>query len=488
MKYFYTYEVDSRFWLYDRYSNTINEVDFLTCKIFETYDKHKFDEKIVLSVLESFANPSKIKKALQEIKFYQEEKEMFVCKNIDKCVMPISEQELLYKYNNEISHVIFNITDNCNMRCKYCKFGETYQDSRNHNNKSMSLEVIDNGLKLIDKYYKNTKTLIIAFYGGEPLIEFNKIKLIVNRIKAKYNNVRFSFTTNGVLLNNKIIDFLIKNNFIIKVSLDGSKEKHDSNRVLINNKGTFDIIKQKLDIIKEKDVDYFNKNMGFILTLAPPYNLMEIVDFFEQNTNINQPILINYVDVFDTTYFKNFNMKNEVENLKEQQKILLAEYIKYKINNIKNKRAKILEEFFSKPLNLLDERLIFPLKYKEVSPNGACYPGIDRLFINTDGKLGMCEKVNENLPLGDVFQGINIDKVKKIYNNYCDIINKVCLDCWAYRLCGSCYNGSIKGGLLSVERKKEDCTIKMKSIKKNLILYTKIKMYNDDAFKSYNLT
>lgn len=73
------------------------------------------------------------------------------------------------------------------------------------------------------------------------------------------------------------------------ISLDGSKEIHDNNRVTKNGKGTFNIISKRINEIKEIDINYYNKNVGFVVTIAPPYNLLELINFFERNTNITQP-------------------------------------------------------------------------------------------------------------------------------------------------------------------------------------------------------
>jgi len=180
-------------------------------------------------------------------------------------------------------------------------------------------------------------------------------------------------------------------------------------------------------------------------------------------------------------------MKIENINLRKQQKVLINEYIMLKTENIHNLRAKLLDEFFGKPMLDLDERYIFPLKSSLISPNGTCYPGLDRLFITTEGKLGMCEKVNEAITFGNVKDGINITKVKNIYNEYCNILNKVCLDCWAYRLCSSCFNGSILNGKISEKRKREDCRYKKSSVVNSLKRYTKIKMQNPEAFKTHSI-
>ena len=273
---------------------------------------------------------------------------MFKLVDIEKCVMPVTYDELIWKYNNEIRHIIFNLTDDCNLRCKYCKFGGTYAGIKTHNKNSMSYDIINAAIKFIEDYYKNKETLIIAFYGGEPLLEYNKIKYIVSKINTKYKDFRFAFTTNGILLNTNNINFLIENNFTIKISLDGPKLFHDRNRITKTGKGSFDIITKKIETIKKIDLNYFKKKVGFVLTISPPYDLVELLNFFEKNTYINQPIIISFVDPIGTSFFDSYDMEYENEKLKEQHKVLLSEYYEAKSKEIWNLRVKISDVHLSK--------------------------------------------------------------------------------------------------------------------------------------------
>ncbi len=483
MKYFYTYKVEDRFWVYDRYSNKITEIDELTYKIFSTYNQHKFDIKEVIHYFQDLANKNELVMKTNEIKHFQNKYNMFQPFDFDKCSMPITDKELEVKYNNEAHQFVFNLTDDCNLRCKYCKFGGSYIGIKEHQQRTMSYDIIDAGIDLIKKYYKNKEKLNISFYGGEPLMEFKKIEYIVNKTKCLYNNVGFSFTTNGVFLNKNIIEFLIKHNFILMISLDGAKKNHDKNRITKNGKGTFDIISKRIKKIKEINIDYYHNNVGFVVTIAPPYNLIELINYFEKNTHITQPFFVSTVDPFGTTYFDNFNMKIQNKRLSEQYQELIDEYINLKIKNIYNNRVKIIGDFLGVSLLDLDDRPLFPLESTQIKPNGACLPGLKSLFINTDGNLGMCEKVHEQITIGNVKDGIDIKKIKELNDEYYNVVDKVCLNCWAYRLCKSCQVDSVENGRFTIERKKNACKIKKRAIISDIKVYTQIKMNNSDAFK-----
>ena len=483
MKYFYCYKVNGKYWAYDRYSNLIAEVDEPTFNIIKTYDDHHFDHNSVIRKLNPLYKPELINKKLENLKKFQKENNAFLPFDLSESVLPYSSEELKQKYEKEMRHVIFNITDDCNLRCRYCKYSGTYKGVRTHRKNSMSYSTINKSLKLIQKLYKGKDTLIVGFYGGEPLLEFDKIRYVISNIRKQFNDVRCSLSTNGTLIDRYFLEFAIKNNIMIKFSLNGPQEIHNRERITKTGKGTFDIIFRNLKNIKELNIDYFKNYIGFIITITPPYDLFEIFNFYNEISETTQPVIFSYIDPFDTTYFENFNMIRENKKLNLQLKNLSEKYTSLKIKNDKSLLSKLLDDYYGKAMLTLDQRKIFSIRSTKIFPNGTCLPGLDRLFISTDGNLGMCEKVNESLIIGDVENGFDLRKIKKITDDYCKIVNKVCLDCWAYRLCSSCYLSALKENKLDEVRKREDCQRRKTSIINNLKLYTKIKMANPEAFK-----
>lgn len=484
LKYFYLYKVEDRFWAYDRFSNLIVEVDEPTYHILYTFNDHHFKQDDLARVLKTKFKTKLLYNKLKEIKIFQKKHNAFLPFDLKESNISYSKKELRTKYENEVRHIIFNITDDCNLRCKYCKFTGTYNGARTHRKHSMSYDTINNSLKLIQSLYKGKDTLIIGFYGGEPLLEFEKIKYIVSVLENNYSDLRIGLTTNGTMLDKKVIEYLIQHNIMIKISLDGPKNIHDRNRITKSGSGSFDLIMKNIEIIKKIDFEYFKKLVGFIITISPPYDLTETINFFEKNVENSQPVIFSYVDPYDTNYFDYFNMEKESNKLSGQLNILRNEYFRLKIDRIQNNRVKLLEDYFGSTLLKFDQRNISALQSHNIFPNAICMPGLDRLFITTEGKLGMCEKVGNSLIIGDVKNGFDHQKIKKIIDEYCKIVNKVCLDCWAYRLCSSCFISALKNNELNSDRKKEDCRARKASIIKNLILYTRIKMYNNNAFCS----
>jgi len=151
------------------------------------------------------------------------------------------------KWNmRNLTNFTFEVTQKCNLRCKYCIYGGFYPNQRSHSNKEINFETARNAIDYIfDLVKKNYRQeIIIGFYGGEPLLNFKTVKKIVKYATEIFTNraVRFTMTTNGTLLSNEIINYIIRNNFRILVSLDGPKKIHDSKRIFKNGKGSYEII------------------------------------------------------------------------------------------------------------------------------------------------------------------------------------------------------------------------------------------------------
>lgn len=144
-------------------------------------------------------------------------------------------EEIVRRNIANLPHLVFEVTDACNLKCKYCAYGEFYDDYDIRQDKFLSVRTAKNLLDYLCKFWNSpactsaSVPMFISFYGGEPLINFGFIEEIVDYVKhldATNRNFRFSMTTNGILLH-RYMDFLVENNFHLLISLDGN-EKNDS--------------------------------------------------------------------------------------------------------------------------------------------------------------------------------------------------------------------------------------------------------------------
>lgn len=154
---------------------------------------------------------------------------------------------------NNVHQLILQVTQNCNLRCKYCVYSGSYVN-RVHTKKRMSIETAKKAIDFYRKHNGNLEVAMISFYGGEPLLEMKLIHEIIayaNKV-FKGKNIRYNMTTNATLLNDEIVKFLYENDISITISLDGPQAIQDNSRVFAESgKGTFDVIMKKLDYIKK---------------------------------------------------------------------------------------------------------------------------------------------------------------------------------------------------------------------------------------------
>lgn len=153
-----------------------------------------------------------------------------------------------------------HVSHDCNLRCKYCFAG---QGGYGGQKKIMSLEVAKAAIDFLIERSQGRRNLELDFFGGEPLMNFDVVKETVSyarRLEKEHGKVfRFTMTTNGVLLNDEISDYLNKEMNNVVLSLDGRREVNDAMRPNAAGKGSYDTIVPKYQrfVAKRGDKDYY---------------------------------------------------------------------------------------------------------------------------------------------------------------------------------------------------------------------------------------
>lgn len=150
------------------------------------------------------------------------------------------------KRKTVVKALCLHIAHDCNLACKYC-FAE---EGEYHGRRAlMSIEVGKKAIDFLIANSGNRRNLEVDFFGGEPLMNWEVVKEIVRYGRSKeeeYNkNFRFTLTTNGVLLNDEVMEFVNKEMSNVVLSLDGRKEVNDEMRPFRNGKGSYDLIVPK---------------------------------------------------------------------------------------------------------------------------------------------------------------------------------------------------------------------------------------------------
>ena len=320
-----------------------------------------------------------------------------------------------------VNHIQLQTTRMCNFRCRYCFFANDNKVTRNHENKSMDWATAQKSIDFLFDNSKDSETITISFYGGEPFLNFDVIKKAVTYAKSKFisKELRFSTTTNGSIMNHFVADFLAKNNVSLMISLDGSKDIQDNHRKFNRTgQGTFDTVIKNVQLLKQCHSEYFNRRVVFNPVMFADESYQNIVNFFK-NIGVNpEKVKKQYANMKGIDYNYNF-INSEFINMTQYDR-----YREYNADQIEN-----MEKVFK-------QNSITPAEYL---PQGGCVPGLIRLFVTVDGDFYPCEKVNEtpNLCIGNISQGFDFGQVERLANIGNLTYNK-CKQCWAVRFCNMC--------------------------------------------------
>ncbi len=368
----------------------------------------------------------------------------------DTLIHNISEEYARSKISN-CTTIVFEVTQECNFRCRYCAYSDLYPNFRRHQNSDMSFLVAKSALDEIAKIVfsglrTNKGSIAIGFYGGEPLIRFDLIKKIYEYSKLKKDEFgqehpwRYRLTTNGYLLKGEIVDFFIENNFSCDISIDGHKSEHDKFRVTRNGEPTWEQIWRNINYIHDNFPEYFNEKINFQVTIHPEYNLFKLQEFFRKNENI-------------------FNKKNT--RLSTLRMLGLQDCLqqiwekKYrKLQNTVSKLDKNFWLFDKLNFNRIENKLIKKTSAKKFVNqfSGNCFPGENKLLVNSDGKFSICERVSPGNYIGDFDKGFYFNKIIELEKNWKQTIhNKLCRKCYYWFYCNACYSNSEKNGIFTID-------------------------------------
>ncbi|OIO61626.1 hypothetical protein COT48_01280 [Candidatus Woesearchaeota archaeon CG08_land_8_20_14_0_20_47_9] len=368
---------------------------------------------------------------------------------------------------DQFDSLLLNVTERCNLRCGYCAFSGIYEDDRTHSEKQLDFKVAKSA---IDFFIPRAKEhAYVSFYGGEPLVNQELISEAVEYIKQAFpeKEVRFSMTTNFTL-GKRHFDFLVDNDFIIMISLDGNKDIHDKWRKDIEGNGTFDRIYSALEELADKHPEYYSRRVGFSVTVTDPSKILELHAFFSQPIFRNNPFSIRLVQEM---FLKEdiFNLEEKIAESTEKIRQLAKIYADNIIHGKEN--SGFLRGLFDAIIHSIFSRSASELP-SELYPKGMCRPGIRKLFVDTDGIYFMCEKVGRRLKLGSVFEGFNPQKAVHAYNRYAAIKALLCEPCWAVRLCDSCAASAKSVDDISIEGQRQMCDNLKGKIIQGLSIYS----------------
>ena len=361
----------------------------------------------------------------------------------------ISPNQVFYNLVN-LRQICFEVTDACNLACKYCVYREFYLDHDERHGIKMSFPVGKNLIDYLCQIWHNNPTgrqknvTRIGFYGGEPLLNMSFIQQMVDYVKSLRIDREFDFgmTTNGVLLD-KHMDFLAKNDFQLVISLDGDSEG-DAYRITKKGESSFGTVFSNCKKLMLKYPSYFNKSVSFNSVLHSKNSVGSIRDFIQKEFNKNP--MISEVNPRGLNPAKKDDFmalyKNKMESVLQEKESIALEEEMFMENprtlSLYHQLVKNSGNFFGDYLDLFrgdnTEETYKPC-------DGTCSPFSRKLFLAVSGKVFQCERCGQSFPLGKVDEKqveLDVQVVAEKVNSLLSKADRICSKCADRQTCYTC--------------------------------------------------
>lgn len=406
----------------------------------------------------------------------------------------VTLEDLSLNYHS-MQNLTLEVTEDCNFRCKYCVYNEDHPDYRGFSKSKMSWDI---GKKAIDFFMKNSdknELVYIGFYGGEPLMNYPLIKKSIKYLKENYSNreISYSMTTNGSLINQEVANYLVENDFVVTVSIDGPKEIHDENRVFSNGNGTFETAIRGIKNLEEatKKQGKERENISF--------NMVNASEDREDNYSAMNKL---YEEMgwqektypMTTTIVDKGPIKSRYILPQSKEDVLITSISEDPLEQwfMKTKRETAYEPTFADStvnsgLLGIHNRQITDIPLNNPGYNACCMPGQRRLYVKVDGNFLPCEKVGGSPIMGNVESGMDLNSIKKHYfDDFSRQAFEFCKNCWALNLCGQCYVGCFNEGLCDLNYRHAGCLSERYFIESNLRTYHELIEKNPEHILALN--
>ena len=404
----------------DVFSGSVHVVDDVAYDIISMYEE-KTPAEITKSILEKYKDSEDV--TAQEIAECIEDIEGL--KKQGKLFTNDAYEEIAKNYrrsNFSIKALCLHVAHVCNLNCSYCfaSQGEYHGDRA-----LMRLDVGKRALDFLVENSGNHKNLDVDFFGGEPLMNWEVVKALVaygRELEQKHGkNIRFTLTTNGVLLDDEVTEFCNKEIHNVVLSLDGRKDVHDRFRVDHAGGGSYDKILPKIQDFVQKRGDksyyvrgtYTHHNTDFLKDILH----MADLGFTELSM---EPVVCDPSDPCALT--------------EADLPVLFDQYENLALEMIKRKKAGKGFTFYHYMISLTGG----PCIYKRVS---GCGSGTEYLAVTPWGELYPCHQFvgDTRYSMGNIYDGVTNTALRDEFASCNCYTRPDCKNCWAKLYCaGGC--------------------------------------------------
>lgn len=448
-------------------SGSVHVVDDLSYDIIEMYENNE-EQTIIDAMIEKYSKQENIKKlgeqitqedikeVFEEVKQLKEDGALFSQDIYEDKIIDFKKRKTVVKA------LCLHIAHDCNLACRYCFAEEGEYKGRRA---MMSLEVGKKAIDFLIENSGNRHNLEVDFFGGEPLMNFDVVKEIVaygrQQEKLYDKHFRFTLTTNGVLLNEEIMEFANREMSNVVLSVDGRKEIHDFMRPTRNGKGSYDVILPKFVEFAESrgQKNYYVRGTFTHNNLDFAKDVLHLADLGFEQISV-EPVVSPEEESYAIT--------------KEDIPVVCAEYDHLAKEMIQRKKEGKEFNFFHFMIDLEGG----PCVYKRLS---GCGSGIEYLAVTPWGDLYPCHQFvgTDEYKMGDVFHGVERSDIQDDFK-CCNVYTKdACKNCFAKFYCsGGCaansynFTGNINDTYeigCELQRKRVECALMMKVAEAEMI-------------------
>lgn len=443
------FHLNDRFIVLDVNSGAVHLVDEIVYDIIDEFEKK--EEIVLIKEFSTKYSEEEVKEAINEIKQLRDNGILFS--------EPVELGEIKYNEDNIIKALCLHVAHDCNLKCNYCFASQGDFDGEKL---LMPLDVGKKALEFLVENSGNRRNLEVDFFGGEPLMNFEVVKKLVEygeELEKKYDkNFRFTITTNGVLLDKEKMEYINEKMDNVVLSIDGRKEIHDNMRPTVSGKGSYDIITPKfLEFTKLRgDKSYYVRGT-----------------FTSKNIDFSEDVKFLKEEGFDIISMEPVvaEPENDYAILETHLEDILSEYERLSKYYIEKNKSEDGFEFFHFMIDLSQG----PCFIKRVVGCGA---GSEYLAITPEGDLYPCHQFvgNEDFKIGTLDEGIKRPEIVEKFKKSNVLTKEKCKECWAKFYCsGGCHANAYNFNKdidipyeigCEMERKRVECAI---SIKANMI-------------------
>lgn len=442
----------------DVYSGSVHLVDDVAYDIIQLFCSET-KEAIVEKMLEKYTDREDVTReelweVLEQVESLKENRNLFT----DDIFEPNAND--LKNRHTEVKALCLHVAHTCNLTCSYCFAGQgKFKGER----AIMSLDTAKRAIDFLIENSGNRRNLEVDFFGGEPLLNMDVIKEVVayaRSIEKEHDkNFRFTLTTNGVDIDDDVIEFANKEMHNVVLSLDGRKEVHDRERRTVSGEGSYDIILPKF----KKLVEARGGKGYYMRGTYTHYNTDFTEDIFHMAdmgfTELSmEPVVCPSDSPFALT-------EEDLPVLFEQYEILAKEMLK------REKEGRGFT-FYHYMLDLNHG----PCIYKRIS---GCGSGTEYFAVTPWGDLYPCHQFvgEEAYKMGDIWNGVTAEETRDKFKMCNVYAREECSDCWAKLYCsgGCAANGYHATGDITgvyeygceLFKKRMECAIMLQIARKN---------------------